>query len=210
VVYRIDADSSAPAITTHPASQTVAPGASVSFNVAASGPPPLRYQWQRNGVDIPGATTSTYTLASAAAGDNAARFRVIVSNDSGNALSNEAVLTVTANRPPTASITQPAAGTMYGGGDLITYAGTGTDSEDGTLPASAFTWRVDFHHDTRVVGRRLGTPRCDDAIDEYDLHRRIRCGERRHGHRPVRHLLRQLELDLLRGDCTGAVTDDRP
>src|SRR6185369_3080973 len=32
----------------------------------------------------------------------------------------------------------------------ITYAGTGTDPEDGTLPASAFTWQVDFHHDTHV------------------------------------------------------------
>ena len=33
---------------------------------------------------------------------------------------------------------------------VIAYAGTGTDPEDGTLPASAFTWRVDFHHDTHV------------------------------------------------------------
>ena len=32
----------------------------------------------------------------------------------------------------------------------ITFAGTGTDPEDGTLPASAFTWRVDFHHDTHT------------------------------------------------------------
>ena len=30
---------------------------------------------------------------------------------------------------------------------MINYAGTATDPEDGTLPASAFTWRVDFHHD---------------------------------------------------------------
>ena len=26
-----------------------------------------------------------------------------------------------------------------------------TDPEDGTLPASAFTWRVDFHHDTHIA-----------------------------------------------------------
>ena len=32
----------------------------------------------------------------------------------------------------------------------INYAGTGTDPEDGTLPASAFTWQVDFHHDTHT------------------------------------------------------------
>ena len=51
VVYRISYAASTPSITTHPSSQTVAPGASVTFSVRASGPPPLRYQWQRNGVE---------------------------------------------------------------------------------------------------------------------------------------------------------------
>jgi hypothetical protein len=35
-------------------------------------------------------------------------------------------------------------------GDIILYilyAGTASDAEDGDLPASAFRWRVDFHHD---------------------------------------------------------------
>src|SRR6185295_1766481 len=34
--------------------------------------------------------------------------------------------------------------------DTVNYAGTGTDTQDGTLPASAFTWQVDFHHDTHI------------------------------------------------------------
>ncbi len=50
--------------------------------------------------------------------------------------------------PPTGNITQPPTGTLYQGGQTINYAGTGNDPEDGTLPASGFTWRVDFHHDT--------------------------------------------------------------
>ena len=62
VVYRISYTASAPSITTHPSSQTVAPGASVTFSVRASGPPPLRYQWQRNGVNISGATAQDYTI----------------------------------------------------------------------------------------------------------------------------------------------------
>jgi glucose/arabinose dehydrogenase len=147
VVYRITYGNSAPTITTQPASQTVAAGASATFSVGASGAAPLRYQWQRNGAAISGATGPTYTLT-AAAGDNGARFRVVVSNDFGSVTSSEAVLTVSSNQAPTAAITQPAAGATYTGGALISYAGTGTDPEDGTLAASAFTWQVDFHHDT--------------------------------------------------------------
>ena len=79
---------------------------------------------------------------------NGARFRAIVRNSFGNVLSNEATLTVTSNRAPAGTITQPAVGTLYNGGSVISFAGTATDPENGTLPASAFTWRVDFHHDT--------------------------------------------------------------
>ena len=145
-VYRVSYNATAPSITTHPTSQTVAPGASVTFSVRASGPPPLRYQWQRNGVNISGATAQDYTLV-AAATDNGARFRAVVSNDNGSVLSNEALLTVTANEPPVGTITAPPTGTLYSGNSVINYAGSATDPEDGTLPASAFTWRVDFHHD---------------------------------------------------------------
>jgi glucose/arabinose dehydrogenase len=145
-VYRVSYSATAPSITTHPTSRTVPPGASVTFSVRASGPPPLRYQWQRNGANIPGATAQDYTFV-AAAGDNGARFRAIVSNDNGSVLSNEALLTVTANQPPVGTITAPPAGTQYSGNSVINYAGSATDPQDGTLPASAFTWRVDFHHD---------------------------------------------------------------
>ena len=150
VVFRIAFGASAPSITMHPSSRTVQPGASVTFSVRASGPTPLRYQWQRNGADIAGATAQDFTIASVTTSDNGARFRARVTNDFGNVLSNEAVLTVTTNGAPTATITQPAAGALYSGGSVIAYAGTGSDPQDGTLPASAFTWRVDFHHDAHV------------------------------------------------------------
>jgi hypothetical protein len=128
----------------------VAPGASVTFSVRASGPPTLRYQWQRNGANIAGATAQDYSIASVAQSDNGAQFRALVTNDFGNALSNSATLTVTGNQAPNGTITQPASGTLYSGGNVINYAGTGSDPEDGNLPPSAFTWRVDFHHDTHV------------------------------------------------------------
>jgi glucose/arabinose dehydrogenase len=150
VIYRISYQASAPGITTHPASQIVAPGSAVTFRVVATGAAPLRYQWQRNGANIQGATASSFTIASATLADNGSRFRVIISNNVGSATSNNAVLTVTTNRPPTAAITQPATGALYSGGSVIMTAGTGTDPEDGTLPAGAFTWQVDFHHDTHT------------------------------------------------------------
>jgi chitodextrinase len=48
--------------------------------------------------------------------------------------------------PPTASIDAPAAGTKWKVGDTISFSGSATDPEQGTLPASAFTWDVILHH----------------------------------------------------------------
>ena len=139
----------APSISSQPASVTVAAGQSATFAVTASGTAPLAYQWQRNGANIPGATARTYTLNTSPA-DNGAMFRVLVSNASGSVLSNSATLTVLSNNAPTGRITAPANGAPYRGGQVITFAGTGTDVEDGNLSPSAFTWRVDFHHDDHV------------------------------------------------------------
>ncbi len=68
-VYRIQYTlNTPPTITVHPAGQTVTVGDSVTFNVSASGTTPLSYQWQRNGADVSGATSSSYTIAAAQTG----------------------------------------------------------------------------------------------------------------------------------------------
>ena len=110
---------------------------------------PLAYQWQRNGVDIAGATAASYTLAAPQLADNGARFRVDVANDAGSVFSPRRC---SRSRRPAADRGDrlPAAGHVYTGGQTIAFAGTGTDPEDGALPPAAFTWRVDFHHDTHV------------------------------------------------------------
>jgi glucose/arabinose dehydrogenase len=138
----------APMISQHPVNQTVNAGQTATFNVTASGTAPLTYVWRRNNMDIPNTNSASYTTPPTVAGDNGAQYTVFVSNSAGDATSNPATLTVITNQPPTATITQPTAGTLYSGGETINFAGTGTDPENGTLPASAFTWRVDFHHDT--------------------------------------------------------------
>ena len=149
-VYRILSSNQAPQIATHPASQSVSSGQPVTFNVTASGSVPLSYQWQRNGSAVPGATASSYTLASTAPADNGALFRCVVTNAYGSATSNNATLTVTFNTPPTATIVTPVAGARYTAGQPINYSGTGVDAQNGNLGAGAFTWRIDLHHDTHT------------------------------------------------------------
>jgi glucose/arabinose dehydrogenase len=146
-VWRIDYTANqAPAITQQPENAIHSVGEAATFTVAATGATPFTYQWQRNSVNITGATSASYTLASTALGDNGAQFRCIVTNSFGTATSNAATLTVTTDQRPTATITTPIVGTTYQAGQTISYSGTGTDPETGNLPASAFTWRVDFHH----------------------------------------------------------------
>jgi glucose/arabinose dehydrogenase len=149
-LYVISYDDAPPGIITHPASTTIAPGGTATFTVEASGPGALSYQWQKNTVPVSGATSPAYTTPPVQASDNGASFRVVVSNEFGSITSSAATLTVSSSGAPRATITQPASGTLYTGGATITVSGTGTDQEDGTLPPSAFTWRVDFHHDTHL------------------------------------------------------------
>ncbi len=49
----------------------------------------------------------------------------------------------------------PTDGGLFRAGDVITFSGSATDVEDGTLPASAYTWNIDFLHEGHV---HPGTP----------------------------------------------------
>jgi glucose/arabinose dehydrogenase len=142
--------SQAPQFTSQPSSVTASAGQPASFSVSATGSSPLSYQWQRNGAAIAAATSAIYTLASTTAADSGARFRAVVTNAFGTATSSEATLTVLTDASPAAQITAPAVGSTYAAGDTIAFAGQATDPEDGTLGPSAFSWRVDFHHDAHV------------------------------------------------------------
>jgi hypothetical protein len=79
-------------ITSQPLSRTVITGAAVSFQVTAAGTG-LSYQWQFNGVDLPGQTGAGLAVSSAAR-ENAGVYTVRVSNGSGSVLSANAVLIV--------------------------------------------------------------------------------------------------------------------
>jgi len=81
-------------ITAQPANQTVTVGQTATFSVAASGTPPLTYQWQKNGANISGASAASYPTPPTAATDSGAKFDVVVSNYAGSVTSSMATLTV--------------------------------------------------------------------------------------------------------------------
>ena len=88
-----------PEITVHPQSDTVNHGQTATFGVIATGNKPFTYTWMKNGADISGATDSSYTTPATVMSDSGSTFRCIVSNSSGNAISNPATLIVNPIKP---------------------------------------------------------------------------------------------------------------
>jgi hypothetical protein len=89
-------DTVPPVISTQPEDRIVTVGQTATFSVVAEGTEPLSYQWQKNGGDIPGATSASYTTPATTLTDDGATFRCVVTNSAGSATSNEARLTVSA------------------------------------------------------------------------------------------------------------------
>jgi hypothetical protein len=83
-------------ITTQPADRAVFAGQPAPFNVVATGTPPITFRWQRNGVDIPGATAAAIVIPSTTLAENGSRIRVVVRDGTGAQIaSRDAALTVT-------------------------------------------------------------------------------------------------------------------
>jgi len=104
-----------PSITAQPQSQTVAELAPSTFQVSATGNPPLTYQWYQNGGLIAGATDASFTIPVTPLSDSGAGFGVAVANVIGAytycTTSQVATLTVIADtNPPTVMRWLPAAG----------------------------------------------------------------------------------------------------
>jgi hypothetical protein len=141
----------APYINTQPANQTVTAGQTATFNVTASGTAPLSYQWQKNGADITGATSASYTTPATTTADSGEQFRVVISNSAGNATSNTATLTVNP-------------GTANSSVDVVTYhydgMRWGTNLNETTLTpanvnATTFGKKGEFAVDGRIDGQAL-------------------------------------------------------
>ena len=128
-----DAGPAPASITVQPSSSSVVAGAAATFTVTASGDG-LSYQWQRstdNGttwVDLAGATSASYTVASPAATLSGQQFRVIVSA-AGNSVTSSPVTLTVAPAPTAPQISvQPADQAALAGATVsfsVTASGTG-------------------------------------------------------------------------------------
>ena len=104
----------APAITFQPQDQTVPASSNIALAVVADGTGSLNYQWQKNGVNLSGATGATLTLNGVSALD-AGTYSVIVSNSVGSQTSLMANLNVLT--PPSVSAS-PLSQTINSGTNL--------------------------------------------------------------------------------------------
>jgi alpha-tubulin suppressor-like RCC1 family protein len=124
-----------PVIITQPAGLAVQQGSNATFSVAIDGTPPFRYQWQFNGTNISGATTSGYSKSNSYTRTNVqpamlGNYSVFISNGAGSVLSSNAALAFLL--PP--SLSGPT-NLVVGIGLNATFAVTAT----GTLPL-AYQW----------------------------------------------------------------------
>jgi formylglycine-generating enzyme required for sulfatase activity len=118
-------------LTTQPQDLTVNPGETATFTVAATSNLPLTYQWRKDSVAVSGATSATLTIAAAQLAD-AGIYTVVVTNDSGFAVSRAATLTVVV--PP--SIATPLQDVTVNFGETATLTVVAT----GAAPFS-YQWR---------------------------------------------------------------------
>ena len=114
----------------------------VQFSSAGSTDPyglPLSYSWDFGDGSAPSTdpnpthnypTTGNYTA-----------MLTVTGGTGGTQTATAPVPIIVGHAPPTAAINAPA---TYNAGDTLSFSGTASDPVDGTLPASAYSWQVDF------------------------------------------------------------------
>ena len=132
----------------------------VSFSSAGSTDPegqPLTFLWTFGD----GGTSTAANLIHSYLQAGQYTARLTVSDGVNNTIGSP--ITISVGNPPAATISSPTDGSFFIAGDVITFRGDATDVEDGVLPASSFTWNIDFLHEghvhpgTPVTGVKNGT-----------------------------------------------------
>ena len=119
----------------------------VNFSSAGSSDPegqPLTYSWTFGDNTTSTAANPSHTYSQQ--GQYSARLSV----SDGVSTTISTPISISVGSPPTATILSPQDGIFFVAGDVISFSGSGTDPDDGTLPASAFSWNIDFLHEGHV------------------------------------------------------------
>jgi len=132
-------------IVTNPQNTNVVAGQTAVLSVVAIGTEPLSYQWQFEGVDIPGANSANLTLPNAQPSQSGS-YRVRVSNVVRTVMSVPALLSVYVQP---VIVTQPQSRTNFAGSDTTFVA-----SATGTEPLS-YQWY--FNAATPLAGQTAPT-----------------------------------------------------
>lgn len=91
---------SAPAVTTQPADVEIEAGQVATFSAAGTGSPTPTVRWQSrmadvgDWVDVPGASSTTYTVSAAPAAASGTQYRAVFTNSAGEVATDGATLTV--------------------------------------------------------------------------------------------------------------------
>lgn len=155
----------APTITSHPVGGTIAIGQVLTVSVVAKGHgPPLSYQWRKDGVNIAGATSSSYSYTTTATSDSG-NYDVVVSNPFGNTTSNVAVWYV--GSAPIITV-HPVGGTFMVGqvlnlsvtatGEPLTYQWRKDGSNLAGATSSTYSTAIDHANDAGLYDCVVSNP----------------------------------------------------
>jgi hypothetical protein len=133
----------APKFTVEPADFLAGLGEAVKLQALASGTLPITYQWQFNGVDLPGETGDVLQIASAAF-EQEGKYRVIATNTYGTATSDEAQLTVGALFSELYNTGMEPNRALLSGGSIDPHYGLVESPDVANLGPNATVWSDDY------------------------------------------------------------------
>ncbi|NRQ31395.1 PKD domain-containing protein [Nonomuraea sp. NN258] len=105
---------------------------------------PLTYAWDLDGDgELDDSTAATPSRTYTQPGSYVVRLRV----SDGRGGQGDATVTINVNNtPPSATIDSPTTALTWAVGQNVTFSGTGTDAQDGTIPGSRMSWALIMHH----------------------------------------------------------------
>ena len=151
-----------PTFSVNPSSQNICEGSPVTFTATATSVNPITgYQWKRDGINISGATTNSYTINNVVdgivlMGGDEANYTIVATNTCGNSAPSSAA-SLTVNALPTASVSASGA-TTFCQGQSVDLTGSGSTAgykwlKDGAQVSTANPYTASVSGNYQVVAQ---------------------------------------------------------